>query len=110
MGYSQGQVVHRTQRISLLFGLLDDPQGSMPKALGYRGAREGEYLFARTNLDPLAKIHDGDPVRDMAQNAKVMGNKDIARVTCAAQIIQQIDHPKVRTGGDLGSDPPAQPL
>ncbi len=80
------------------------------KRPGIGVTREGEYLFARTNLDPLAKIHDGDPVRHMTQDAKVMGNKDIARVTCAAQIIQQIDHPKVRTGGDLGSDPPAQPL
>ena len=49
-------------------------------------------LCGRTGLDDATSLHDGNPVRHVAYDAKVVGNEQIRHAGFGLQIAQQIQN------------------
>ena len=49
-------------------------------------------LLRRGDLDDFAEVHDRDSVRDMADDAEVVGDEDVGEVELLLQVREQVDH------------------
>ncbi len=70
--------------------------------------RLGEQLLGLADLDDRAEIHDGDAVRDMADQAQVVGDEEDGQMQAVLQLQQKVDdlrlHGDVERGDDLVGD------
>ena len=45
-----------------------------------------------TDLDDLAQVHDGDPVRDVPHHGQVVRNEEVGDAELVLQVVEQVDH------------------
>jgi len=58
--------------------------------IGMAGMRE--QLVGRADLDDLPEIHDGDPLRDVAHDAKVVGDEQECQVEFPLQAREEVEY------------------
>ena len=49
-------------------------------------------VVLRAAFDDLAQVHDGDSVRDVADDGEVMGDEDVGEVEFLLQVGEQVDY------------------
>ena len=64
--------------------------------------RIGEQRPLLRQLDDAAQIHDGDAVRDVLDDGKVVGDEQIGHAEVALQIGQQVDHLRLHRDVERG--------
>ena len=58
--------------------------------------RAGEHFFRRSLLHKLALLEHGDPVGDLRDHAEIMGDEENRRSLLAAQVVDQLEHLRLR--------------
>ena len=46
----------------------------------------------RRDLDDHAEVHDGDPIRDVADDAEVVRDEHVRETELVLEVVEQIDH------------------
>ena len=68
------------------------PRRSRHQRLRIRMLRRLQHICRRALLHNTAKIHDGDAIRQVADDAKVMRDKEIGKPKLFLQFFQQIQY------------------
>lgn len=78
------------------------------QSLGIGVLRVLQYRLGDACLDNLAMLHDRDPVTDLIDHGKVMGDKQQCNPTLPAQFIEQLEdlrlYGNIKSGGGLIGD------
>ena len=77
--------------------------------LGVRVDRPRVELLGRRELDDLAQVHHGDAVRDVADDAEVVGDEDVGQRELVLQVVEEVDDLRLdrdveRRDGLVGDD------
>lgn len=93
-------------------GPLDDGvghRGSREQRLGVGVLRRGEQLGCRGLFDDLPEVHHGDPVREVLDGRRVVGDEQAAEAAVALEVGQEVEYGRLDRhvecrGGLVGDD------
>ena len=92
----------RVDRAGHVAGEADPLAGLAAPGVGHRDGREHRHgvgvaravveVVAVADLDDLAEVHHGDPVRDVAYDGQVVRDHHVGQVELLLEVLEQVDH------------------